>query len=136
MPGFPGPGTHLVAFVRRGQVEIEDDACLVTAPHPCSDGPQDFGDPLVHQWGTAGDRPGWGLGGASLSSDKWSSARLLWGPWPGEKMWPRFGPRVGRLGVHSALSLPLLLPGQVVGAINVYARGKAAFDDHATHLGE
>jgi hypothetical protein len=22
----------------------------------------------------------------------------------GEKMWPRFGPRVGRLGVHSALS--------------------------------
>ena len=31
-------------------------------------------------------------------------------------MWPRFGPRVGRLGVHSALSLPLLLPDQVVGA--------------------
>lgn len=42
----------------------------------------------------------------------------------GEKMWPHFGPRVGRLGIHSALSLPLLLPGQVVGAINVYARGK------------
>src|SRR4029077_17900183 len=40
----------------------------------------------------------------------------------GEKMWPRFGPRVGRLGVHSALSLPLsLLSGQVIGAINVYA---------------
>lgn len=54
----------------------------------------------------------------------------------GEKMWPRFGPRVGRLGVHSALSLPLLLPDQVVGAINVYARGKDVFDDHATHLGE
>src|SRR5580692_7409190 len=41
----------------------------------------------------------------------------------GEKMWPRFGPRVGRLGIHSALSLPLMLPGKVVGAINVYARG-------------
>ncbi|XAS74901.1 GAF and ANTAR domain-containing protein [Dermatophilaceae bacterium Sec6.4] len=54
----------------------------------------------------------------------------------GEKMWPRFGPRVGRLGVHSALSLPLLLPGQVVGAINVYARGKDVFDDHAQELGE
>lgn len=54
----------------------------------------------------------------------------------GERMWPRFGPRVGRLGVHSALSLPLLLPGQVVGAINVYARGKDAFNDHAMHLGE
>ncbi|MEP6482405.1 MAG: GAF and ANTAR domain-containing protein, partial [Rhodoglobus sp.] len=54
----------------------------------------------------------------------------------GEKMWPRFGPRVGRLGIHSALSLPLLLPGQVVGAINVYARGKDVFDDHAAELGE
>ena len=54
----------------------------------------------------------------------------------GEKMWPRFGPRVGRLGVHSALSLPLLLPGQVVGAINVYARGKDVFGEHAAELGE
>ncbi len=54
----------------------------------------------------------------------------------GEKMWPRFGPQVGRLGVHSALSLPLLLPGHVVGAINVYARGKDVFDDHAAELGE
>lgn len=54
----------------------------------------------------------------------------------GEKMWPRFGPRVGRLGIHSALSLPLLLPGQVVGAINVYARRKDVFDDHAAELGE
>ncbi len=53
-----------------------------------------------------------------------------------EKMWPRFGPRVGRLGIHSALSLPLLIPGQVVGAINVYARGKDVFDDHAAQLGE
>lgn len=54
----------------------------------------------------------------------------------GEKMWPRFGPRVGRLGVHSALSLPLLLPDRVVGAINVYAQGKDVFDQHAAELGE
>jgi GAF domain-containing protein len=54
----------------------------------------------------------------------------------GEAMWPRFGPRVGRLGVHSALSLPLILPGQVVGAINVYSRGKDVFDEHAAGLGE
>jgi GAF domain-containing protein len=54
----------------------------------------------------------------------------------GEKMWPRFGPRVGRLGIHSALSLPLVLPEQVVGAINVYAYGKDVFDDHAVELGE
>ena len=54
----------------------------------------------------------------------------------GEKMWPRFGPRVGRLGVHSALSMPLLVSGQVVGAINVYAHAKDVFDEHAAELGE
>lgn len=54
----------------------------------------------------------------------------------GERMWPRFGPRVGRLGVHSALSLPLLLPGHVVGAINVYSHGKDVFDERAAELGE
>ena len=54
----------------------------------------------------------------------------------GEKMWPRFGPRVGRMGVHSALSLPLILPNEVVGAINVYAHAKDVFDDHAVELGE
>lgn len=54
----------------------------------------------------------------------------------GEKMWPRFGPRVGRLGVHSALSTPLLLPDGLVGAINVYARAKDVFDYYATEFGE
>jgi GAF domain-containing protein len=57
----------------------------------------------------------------------------------GERLWPRFGPRVGRLGVHSVLSLPLLLPDETreaVGAINVYAHGKDVFDDHAQSLGE
>ncbi len=58
----------------------------------------------------------------------------------GEKMWPRFGARVGRWGVHSALSLPLLLPlllpDQVVGAINLYAYGRDVFDGYAAELGE
>jgi GAF domain-containing protein len=54
----------------------------------------------------------------------------------GEKMWPRFGPRVGRLGVHSVLSLPLLLADQVIGAINVYARNKDVFGARAAELGE
>jgi GAF domain-containing protein len=54
----------------------------------------------------------------------------------GEQRWPRFGPRASRLGVHSALSLPLMLPGQVIGAINVYAFEKDAFEDHAEELGE
>jgi GAF domain-containing protein len=50
--------------------------------------------------------------------------------------WPRFGPRVGRLGVHSVLSLPLLTGEGVVGAMNVYAHRPDAFDDHAQLLGE
>jgi GAF domain-containing protein len=53
-----------------------------------------------------------------------------------ERSWPRFGPRVAMLGVRSVLSLPLLGPSGVLGAINVYARAEDAFDDHAVELGE
>ncbi len=54
----------------------------------------------------------------------------------GDTRWPRFGPRVGRLGVHSVLSLPMLLPDDaVVGALNIYSRSKDAFDEHAARLG-
>ncbi|ANW65181.1 histidine kinase [Mycobacterium sp. djl-10] len=54
----------------------------------------------------------------------------------GEAAWPRFGPRVGRLGVHSVLSLPLAGAAGVVGALNVYAHAKHAFDERAQALGE
>jgi hypothetical protein len=40
------------------------------------------------------------------------------------------------MGVHSALSLPLQVSDEVVGAINVYARGKDVFDERAEHLAE
>jgi GAF domain-containing protein len=53
-----------------------------------------------------------------------------------EPMWPRFGPRVGRLGVRSALSLPLIVDDRVVGAMNVYARERDVFTDRAAELGE
>jgi hypothetical protein len=59
----------------------------------------------------------------------------------GERLWPHFGPRIGRLGVHSALSLPLLLPqlngpARVIGALNVYAHAKNAFTEQAVRIGE
>jgi len=54
----------------------------------------------------------------------------------GEEQWPHFGPRVGRLGVHSALSLPLILPDRLLGALNVYARGRDAFGEPAVGLAE
>jgi len=53
-----------------------------------------------------------------------------------DRQWPRFGPRVGRLGVHSVLSIPLLTPDGVLGAMNVYAHDHDAFDDHAAVIGE
>jgi transcriptional regulator with GAF, ATPase, and Fis domain len=50
--------------------------------------------------------------------------------------WPRFGPQAGRLGVHSALSIPLLLDDIVLGAINIYAQAKNAFDDSSARYAE
>lgn len=49
--------------------------------------------------------------------------------------WRRFGAQVARMGVHSGLSLPLLIEERVVGAINSYARGRDAFTEHAVVLG-
>jgi len=39
-------------------------------------------------------------------------------------------------GVHSVVSLPPVTPDGILGAINVYAHAKYAFDDEATDLGE
>lgn len=61
---------------------------------------------------------------------------VLAGSLGGDPQWRRFGPRVGRMGVHSALALPLLVEAGVVGALNVYARSKDAFDAEAVRLGE
>lgn len=63
--------------------------------------------------------------------------RAVWsGSLGGDRSWPRFGPRVGRMGVHSALALPLTVADQVVGAITVYAYGKDSFGGHAAEFGE
>jgi hypothetical protein len=53
-----------------------------------------------------------------------------------ERAWPRFGARVSQLGVHSALSLPLVSGDVVVAAINIYAQAHNAFDEHASTLAE
>ncbi len=54
----------------------------------------------------------------------------------GDPRWPRFGPRAGRLGVHSVLSLPLQTSSGVVGAMNIYAHTKDAFDEGAEEAGQ
>jgi hypothetical protein len=53
-----------------------------------------------------------------------------------DEMWPRFGPRVARLGVRSVVSLPLLVGSEVLGAMNVYSHAKDAFDERSVRLGE
>ena len=52
-----------------------------------------------------------------------------------DSRWPHFGGRVARMGVHSALALPMLIGDKLVGAINTYARTRDAFGDHAVELG-
>jgi GAF domain-containing protein len=53
-----------------------------------------------------------------------------------DPQWPRFGPQIGHLGVHSALSVPLITHGGVLGAMNVYAHKRDAFDEHGARIGE
>ena len=53
----------------------------------------------------------------------------------GDSRWPHFGGRVARMGVHSALSLPLIAGGDVLGSINAYAHSRDAFGEHAVMLG-
>lgn len=61
---------------------------------------------------------------------------LVSGSLGSDERWPRFGGRVARLKVHSALSVPLLSRGGVVGALNVYGRDRDAFTEHALRLAE
>jgi GAF domain-containing protein len=53
-----------------------------------------------------------------------------------DPQWPRFGPQMGHLGVHSALSVPLITHSGVLGAMNVYAHKRDAFDEHGARVGE
>jgi hypothetical protein len=53
-----------------------------------------------------------------------------------QPQWAKFGPRVIRLGVHSAMSLPLRAADDIVGTLDVYAFAADAFDDRAILFGE
>lgn len=53
----------------------------------------------------------------------------------GDDRWPRFGGRVARLAMHSALALPLAVDDRVIGVINAYAHERDAFGEHAIEIG-
>jgi transcriptional regulator with GAF, ATPase, and Fis domain len=79
----------------------------------------------------------YGLGeGPCISAAATGHNTMRSGSLGGDHRWPRFGARVGRLGVHSVLSLPLRTADGVVGAMNIYAHRKNAFDERAEQLGE
>ena len=50
--------------------------------------------------------------------------------------WLQFGPRASGLGVHSALSLPLVASTGILGAMNIYAHDPNSFDQHSQNCGE
>ena len=77
----------------------------------------------------------YGLGEGPCISAAATGLTVRSGSLGGDARWPRFGPRIGRLGVHSVLSLPLLTPDGVLGAMNVYAHPKDAFDERAENIG-
>jgi GAF domain-containing protein len=53
-----------------------------------------------------------------------------------EPRWPRFAAAAVASGIRSALSLPLIAQEQVIGALNLYARGPGAFGPAPTRLAE
>lgn len=78
----------------------------------------------------------YGIGQGPCISAAAERHTVLSGSIGADRRWPRFGAQVARLGVHSAVSLPLLTGDSVLGALNVYAHGKHVFDNRAAELGE
>ncbi len=76
------------------------------------------------------------LGQGPCISAAAEAVTMMSGSLGSDQRWARFGGRVARLGVHSVVSLPLITPDGVVGAMNVYAHAKNVFDDRAAELGE
>lgn len=78
----------------------------------------------------------YGMGQGPCITAAAEAVTVMSGSLGGDPRWPRFGGRVARLGVHSVVSLPLITPDGVVGAMNVYAHDKFVFGERAAGLGE
>ena len=113
IPGADGAGLTLLADDQRAQTVVSSAAFVREI-----------------------DAVQYGIGEGPCITAAAGARTVVSGSLGGESQWPRFGPRVGRMGVHSALSLPLMVPGRMVGAMNVYARARDAFTTEAVRLGE
>jgi GAF domain-containing protein len=88
--------------------------------------------PLVQQL----DDIQYGLGQGPCLTAAADQQTVLSGSLGADPRWPWFGTRVARLGVQSAVSLPLVAGERVLGALSVYAHGEDVFDDRAAALAE
>jgi len=91
---------------------------------------------MSEQFVRAIDEIQYGLGEGPCISAAASGKTLRSGMLSDDPRWPQFGPRASELGVHSALSLPLLVPAGVLGAMNVYAHAPDSFTAHSQRIGE
>jgi hypothetical protein len=82
------------------------------------------------------DKIQYGLGQGPCITAAAEGRTVMSGSLQGERRWPRFGPRVAQLGVHSVLSLPLMGPHGALGAMNVYGHVRDSFDQRSIELGE
>ena len=112
IPGADGAGLTLIE-------ESRQDTIVAT-------------DPFV----TEVDAIQYGIGQGPCISAAAEAQTMVSGSLGGDSRWQQFGSKVARLGIHSVVSLPLITPEGVVGAMNVYAHDKHVFDDHAVSLGE
>jgi transcriptional regulator with GAF, ATPase, and Fis domain len=53
-----------------------------------------------------------------------------------DERWPRFGPRAVELGVQSMVSFQLFVHAGTVGALNLYARDRRAFNEDSVAIGQ
>lgn len=82
------------------------------------------------------DKVQYGLGEGPCITAARDGETVISGSLGADPRWRRFGGRIARMGVHSAVSLPLITSDKVVGAMNVYAHARNVFDQRAAELGE
>lgn len=139
---------HALARIASGQLDLESTlvqvATLVVRAIPGADGAGltlleiDRADTIVatDDFVREVDAIQYGIRQGPCISAASEGATMMSGSLGGDRRWPTFGGRVARLGVHSVISLPLPTADGVVGAMNVYAHAKDAFDQRAAELGE
>lgn len=142
--GLTGVAT-LVAGARGVPELLEDVAAFASRAIPGADGAGAAlggDDPVVRTWAATTelvaeiDAVQYGeLNEGPCLTAMQSGRPTVSGSLGADDRWPRFGGRVARLTVHSALALPLVVDEHVIGVINAYAHARDAFGEHAVEIG-